>query len=51
VGRVKFCGAVALPAVLIHRSAWKLNSANFAFWGFYEVRRDNLPKAPMLSLG
>jgi hypothetical protein len=23
---------------LIHRSAWKMNSANFAFWGFSEVR-------------
>src|SRR5215212_8336302 len=23
---------------LIHRSAWKGNSANFAFWGFSEVR-------------
>jgi hypothetical protein len=22
----------------IHRSAWKGNSANFAFWGFSEVR-------------
>jgi hypothetical protein len=22
---------------LIHRSAWKGNSANFAFWGFSEV--------------
>jgi hypothetical protein len=21
----------------IHRSAWKKNSANFAFWGFSEV--------------
>jgi hypothetical protein len=23
---------------LIHRSAWNRNSANFAFWGFSEVR-------------
>jgi hypothetical protein len=22
---------------LIHRSAWKMNSANFAFWSFSEV--------------
>jgi hypothetical protein len=22
---------------LIHRSAWNMNSANFAFWGFSEV--------------
>jgi hypothetical protein len=24
----------------IHRSAWNKNSANFAFWGFSEVRKD-----------
>jgi hypothetical protein len=43
------CGSRSLkPAVmapslllhsLIHRSAWNTNSANFAFWGFCEVRR------------
>jgi hypothetical protein len=27
-------------AVLIHPSAWNMNSANFAFWGFSEVRRE-----------
>jgi hypothetical protein len=26
---------------LIHRSAWNRNSANFAFWGFSEVRFNN----------
>jgi hypothetical protein len=28
----------ALPLALIHRSAWKWNSANFACTEFYEVR-------------
>src|SRR5215208_5786834 len=28
----------ALLRALIHRSAWNRNSANFAFWGFSEVR-------------
>jgi hypothetical protein len=27
---------------LIHLSAWKGNSANFAFWGFCEVRIHDL---------
>jgi hypothetical protein len=27
-----------LLLALIHRSAWNRNSANFAFWGFCEVR-------------
>ena len=31
--------ASALLPALIHRSAWKGNSANFAFWLFSEVRR------------
>src|SRR5918995_5114191 len=30
--------APALLYALIHRSAWNRNSANFAFWGFSEVR-------------
>jgi dipeptidyl aminopeptidase/acylaminoacyl peptidase len=29
--------APALLLALIHRSAWKRNSANFAFWGFSEL--------------
>jgi hypothetical protein len=31
----------ALFLTLIHRSAWNKNSANFAFWGFYEVRESS----------
>jgi hypothetical protein len=27
------------PLALIHPSAWNRNSANFAFWGFSEVRQ------------
>jgi hypothetical protein len=32
----------------IHRSAWKRNSANFAFWGFSEdeMRRPTLNAVP-----
>jgi hypothetical protein len=30
-------GASALLLTLIHRSAWNMNSANLAFWGFSEV--------------
>jgi hypothetical protein len=29
----------------VHRSAWNRNSANFAFWGFSEVRRSILAEA------
>jgi hypothetical protein len=30
--------APALPLALIHPTAWKWNSANFAYTEFYEVR-------------
>src|SRR5215203_4052559 len=30
--------ALRISGSLIHRSAWNKNSANFAFWGFSEVR-------------
>jgi hypothetical protein len=29
---------------LIHRNAWNRNSANFAFWGFSEVRQESCNK-------
>ena len=35
--RVESYKAVTLPAVLIHRSAWKGNSLKFACWGFSKV--------------
>src|SRR5829696_5884449 len=35
---MSYAGAPALLLVLIHRSAWKGNSANFALTEFYEVR-------------
>src|SRR5215210_3057330 len=37
------CKNMAYPgpsSCLIHRSAWNRNSANFAFWGFSEVRQE-----------
>jgi hypothetical protein len=36
--------AALLLLVLIHRSAWKGDSANFAFWAFSEVRKENCNK-------
>src|SRR5215216_6923768 len=33
--------APALLFALMHRSAWNRNSANFAFWGFSEVRQES----------
>ena len=33
--------APILPSPLIHQSAWNMNSANFAFWGFSEVRQED----------
>src|SRR5215203_4558821 len=44
-------GILAAPALLfalIHRSAWNRNSANFAFWGFSEVRARLLMVAPCI---
>jgi hypothetical protein len=37
VGRAESYGTVALLHALIHRSAWKRNSANFAITEFSEV--------------
>jgi hypothetical protein len=36
--------ASVLSLALIHPSAWKKNSANFAFWGFSEVREGSCNK-------
>src|SRR5215204_3003615 len=35
----------------IHRSAWNWNSANFAFWGFSEVRSPLGSVTVVVSLG
>src|SRR5215203_845042 len=34
----------------IHRSAWKKNSANFAFWGFSEVHSIKPPRPTTLRI-
>jgi hypothetical protein len=37
---------------LIHRSAWKGNSANFAYWGFSEVGQEFIGNSsPVASVG
>jgi hypothetical protein len=33
------CRPLPFSLPFIHPSAWKVNSANFAFWGFSEVWR------------
>jgi hypothetical protein len=36
---------------IIHLSAWNMNSANFAFWGFSEVQRiGSLPAAFFMKM-
>src|ERR687897_433413 len=35
-------GVPGFPLTLIHPSAWNWRSANFAFWGFCEVRHDRV---------
>jgi hypothetical protein len=42
------CEAPILPSPLIHRSAWNINSANFAFREFSEVDIPALCVAPSL---
>ena len=34
----------------IHRSAWNWNSANFAFWGFSEVRLNGVLRSSLPSV-